>query len=68
MKCPECNGYGQVPSYDVTPIEENDICIMCNGSGLLDKNKFTCNTCFSKDECQYAWDLYNTDGDCLALK
>jgi hypothetical protein len=35
--------------------------------------KFTCDTCGvlspqGKRDCQYAFDLYNTDGDCLAEK
>ena len=28
----------------------------------------TCANCTSVDECPYAWDPYNTDGDCLAMK
>lgn len=28
----------------------------------------TCNTCSDKNTCKYAFDLYNTDGDCLASK
>lgn len=29
---------------------------------------FTCYTCDLKDACDYAWDPYNLDGDCLANK
>lgn len=29
---------------------------------------FTCDDCVIKDECEWAFDLYNIDGDCLALK
>jgi hypothetical protein len=29
---------------------------------------FSCNECGAKDHCIYAWDLYNTNGDCLAEK
>lgn len=29
---------------------------------------FTCCDCPVVKECEYAYDLYNTDGDCLALK
>lgn len=28
----------------------------------------TCETCTANAECPYAFDLYNTDGDCLAEK
>lgn len=28
----------------------------------------TCDNCDSKTECEYAYDSYNTDGDCLAVK
>lgn len=28
----------------------------------------TCDTCSDAPVCEYAFDLYNTDGDCLASK
>jgi len=28
----------------------------------------TCSTCQSNDVCEYAFDAYNTNGDCLAIK
>lgn len=28
----------------------------------------TCEECGDNDTCPFAFDLYNTDGDCLALK
>lgn len=28
----------------------------------------TCETCEDNDKCEYAFDPYNTGGDCLALK
>ena len=28
----------------------------------------TCKDCGSKRDCEYAWDEYNTHGDCLAEK
>ncbi len=31
-------------------------------------DKFTCDECGANDTCDLAWDLYNTDGDCLAEK
>jgi len=30
--------------------------------------KFTCDGCPSRFECEWVYDLYNTDGDCLAEK
>ena len=30
--------------------------------------RYTCNNCMIKDDCLYAWDGYNTDGDCLGNK
>ena len=28
----------------------------------------TCDFCSLKNKCEYAYDPYNTDGDCLAVK
>lgn len=33
-----------------------------------EKEYMTCHRCSEKDVCEYAWDPYNTDGDCLASK
>lgn len=33
-----------------------------------DIDKCTCNDCPDKDHCEFAFDLYNTQGDCLAMK
>lgn len=30
--------------------------------------KFTCDDCPAKRTCEFAFDTYNTDGDCLAEK
>ena len=32
------------------------------------KEELTCFTCRDNSTCPYAWDDYNTDGDCLAEK
>lgn len=32
------------------------------------KRGITCADCALNDECEFAWDFYNTDGDCLAEK
>lgn len=29
---------------------------------------FTCTTCDEKETCEFSYDPYNTDGDCLANK
>ena len=31
-------------------------------------DKFTCDDCEDKNRCTLAFDLYNTDGDCLMMK
>lgn len=31
-------------------------------------NECTCVTCEDRAECEFAYDLYNTSGDCLAIK
>jgi hypothetical protein len=30
--------------------------------------EYTCFNCESKNECRYAYDMYNTNGDCLSSK
>jgi hypothetical protein len=39
-------------------------------AAMMDRPKedFTCHGCGLVNNCRYAWDLYNTDGDCLADK
>ena len=32
------------------------------------KEQMTCNGCQDASVCEFAWDPYNTDGDCLASK
>jgi len=34
----------------------------------LDINQCTCNKCDKRVQCQYAYDIYNYDGDCLREK
>jgi hypothetical protein len=38
------------------------------GREVTSKTSITCETCRSNDDCEFAWDLYNTNGDCLAEK
>jgi hypothetical protein len=39
-----------------------------NGVAVPAKDEFICNNCPEVDTCEFAWDLYNTDGDCVADK
>lgn len=32
------------------------------------KESMTCSNCVDTAICEFAWDLYNTDGDCIADK
>jgi hypothetical protein len=41
---------------------------MRNVKNPHDRKPFTCANCHDKDICKFAWDLYNTNGDCLANK
>ena len=34
----------------------------------IKREDITCETCTDRDSCVYAYDPYNTDGDCLAEK
>lgn len=34
----------------------------------LPRSRYTCNDCPSRFTCSFAWDDYNTDGDCLEMK
>jgi len=38
------------------------------GINIPGKVDFTCNTCEDVAICEFAWDLYNTQGDCVADK
>ncbi len=35
---------------------------------VTEDDVFTCDECGANDNCEYAFDLYNTHGDCLAEK
>ncbi len=35
---------------------------------MADDREITCQTCQDNDKCEYAFDPYNTQGDCLAMK
>ena len=34
----------------------------------ITEDDFTCNTCGYVGKCEFSWDLYNTNGDCLGMK
>jgi hypothetical protein len=33
-----------------------------------DKELYSCFTCVGKEDCKFIYDIYNTNGDCLAWK
>lgn len=39
-----------------------------SGISVPSKESMTCSKCSESGTCEFAWDLYNTDGDCLASK
>lgn len=69
--CPECTGgltredcpfkcsarkvFGQAPIIEKV-------------EGLLFYFRCTCVSCGAREECEFAYDWYNTDGDCLQEK
>ena len=42
--------------------------ILDSGLSVPSKESMTCNGCPSVAECEFAWDLYNTQGECLSQK
>jgi len=36
--------------------------------GMDVENRITCDKCIDLFDCEYAYDMYNIDGDCLASK
>jgi hypothetical protein len=49
-----CRNYGSLPGK---PPED-----------AAERQTYTCNKCAANLSCPYAWDGYNTNGDCLAEK
>lgn len=42
---------------------------ICDHNGFwIPNSAFTCHYCLDNDKCNLAYDLYNQDGDCLAIK
>nr|MDO8087392.1 hypothetical protein [Candidatus Sigynarchaeum springense] len=44
------------------------LCGQCLGAMETRYGEFTCRACKSVATCEYAWDIYSTDGDCLREK
>jgi len=57
FKVPE----GETPQLIVHPVSQSVY-------ESRNAKKYTCTLCRSQLECEYAFDSYNTDGDCLAIK
>ncbi len=60
---PKCHGY-EMNTHELVPGNLLDTTKWDN----LQVKEFTCNECDNTILCRYAYDLYNTDGDCLAMK
>jgi hypothetical protein len=79
--CPACGHVGPVVNGPTKGLHR---CIDCHFEELslvtgvpisqYEKNlnafreKFTCYECPDNATCEFAWDAYNTDGDCLHMK
>ena len=48
--------------------ENNEIHLPIINRQIIPLEFYTCHKCGAKDNCQYAWDDYNINGDCLAEK
>ena len=72
-KCTCCGGAGELnygPNKDVDSSGSDLVCDcdICEGTGVLKEDKYTCSKCKDRDDCPCAFDMYNTDGDCLMGK
>lgn len=54
--------------YEELYTPEHVDCLAMNDVNVPPKEDFTCNKCPEAGGCEFAWDLYNTHGDCLADK
>ena len=48
--------------------DKNYICRYNLYSNKILRDGMTCDTCPDNDTCEFAFDAYNTDGDCIAVK
>lgn len=61
--CTWCGGSGCIDyGSEILP------CELCDGTGDFKEESYTCHKCRDKETCRYAFDAYNTGGDCLASK
>ena len=59
---------GEVEVKEPVYIDPNQLSLTdCDGTPIA-REKFTCFECGAEPTCPYAWDHYNTNGDCLAEK
>jgi Zn-finger nucleic acid-binding protein len=64
--CPNC---GYIDGEELQTGEGEDVILIATEHGKPFEG-CTCNDCDSAKDgsCEYAYDRYNTDGDCLAVK
>jgi len=55
-------------TYEEIYTQESLDCLAQADVVVPEKKEFTCNRCADSGTCEFAWDLYNTNGDCLAMK
>lgn len=63
--CNYCYGIGKITILATKEVYDCDV---CDGSGKFNESAYTCNECRQKDICCFAWNPYNTNGDCLIEK
>ena len=73
MKCTACKStgiwnYGPNLEIDPTGADITCDCEICDGTGDPEKGNNTCVKCSKNKTCPFAYDGYNTNGDCLASK
>jgi MoaA/NifB/PqqE/SkfB family radical SAM enzyme len=68
IKCGACDGRGMVDDPSAQELRPEVQKARDEVAALFEIDKFTCDDCPRKNECMWAFDAYNTDGDCLADK
>lgn len=61
----DADGYYKVPRTFAELSGQREFSTAVAMSGGQPAPKFTCDHCTRAFRCQWAYDLYNTDGDCL---
>ena len=68
-ECPDfVLGDRPAPVYEQLYTDEEIVDLAKDGISVPPKEDFSCNTCDDAPICEFAWDLYNTQGDCVASK